>query len=387
MKATAHLAKVLPLCAMLVTLWGNNAEAKVDRVTVTAEVPQQDTKAATLDAAKREARRRAVEQGAGTLVQSNTIVRNYELIADEIVTSAKGVLSDEKWGELEMLEDGTAKITLTATVSKEAIESSICTVVKANHDPRIALVFVEKTGKENSDWKIERGLVEAMLTDRLMEACFTMVEPAIKVTKVSAKGDIPQEAIEKIVANTQAQYVLVGSGKVIESELAIGDPSKATKMRSFSLSASVRLINVDSKEIEAVAAKSTQVLGISPEHALSNLGQKQRAYGMIDGVLDQIFDKIAKRWSADLVGGSTVQLIVKNVANFKLARGFEKLAEKAFPQGAINRSSLKNQQAVYNIKVDGGADAFAEQIEGKKVGKKTVQVLEIMKGKVILELE
>jgi hypothetical protein len=30
---------------------------------------------------------------------------------------------------------------------------------------------------------------------------------------------------------------------------------------------------------------------------------------------------------------------------------------------------------------------FAEQIEGKKVGKKTVQVLEVMKGKVILELE
>jgi hypothetical protein len=385
MKAIAHLAKTLSLGAMVVALWGSQAEAKVDRVTVTAEVAQQGTKAATLEAAKREARRRAVEQGAGTLVQSNTIVRNYELIADEIVTSAKGILSDEKWGELEML-DGTAKITLTATVSKEAIESSICTVVKANHDPRIALVFVEKTGKENSDWKIERGLIESMFTDRLMDACFTMVEPAIKVTEVSARGDIPQDAIGQIVANTQAQYVLVGSGKFIESDVKIGNKSPS-KMRSFSLSASVKLINVDTKEIEAVGAKNAQVLGISPEHAVSNPGQKKRAFGMIDGVLDQVFEKIAKRWSADLVGGSTVQLIVKKVSSFKVARRFEALAEKSFPQGSINRSSLKNKQAVYNIKVDGGADVFAEQIEGKKVGKKTVQVLEVMKGKVILELE
>jgi hypothetical protein len=267
-------------------------------------------------------------------VQSNTIVRNYELIADEIVTSAKGILSDEKWGELEML-DGTAKITLTATVSKEAIESSICTVVKANHDPRIALVFVEKTGKENSDWKIERGIIESMFTDRLMDACFTMVEPAIKITEVSARGDIPQDAIDQIVANTQAQYVLVGSGKFIESDVKIGNKSPS-KMRSFSLSASVKLINVDTKEIEAVGAKNAQVLGISPEHAVSNPGQKKRAFGMIDGVLDQIFEKIAKRWSADLVGGSTVQLIVKKVSSFKVARRFEALAEKFFPQGSIN---------------------------------------------------
>jgi hypothetical protein len=129
--------------------------------------------------------------------------------------------------------------------------------------------------------------------------------------------------------------VLVGSGKFIESDVKIGNKSPS-KMRSFSLSASVKLINVDTKEIEAVGAKNAQVLGISPEHAVSNPGQKKRAFGMIDGVLDQIFEKIAKRWSADLVGGSTVQLIVKKVSSFKVARRFEAMAEKSFPQGSIN---------------------------------------------------
>lgn len=41
MKAIAHLAKTLSLGAMVVALWGSQAEAKVDRVTVTAEVAQQ----------------------------------------------------------------------------------------------------------------------------------------------------------------------------------------------------------------------------------------------------------------------------------------------------------------------------------------------------------
>lgn len=379
----SFLVRLLGTFGLACTLWSAAGLAKVERITVSAEVAEKETRAATLEAAKREARRRAVEQGAGTLVQSNTIVRNFQMIADEIVTSARGVLSDEEWGELEVGE-GTAKITLTATVSQEALESSICTVVKANHDPRIALVMVEKSGKEDADWKVERGMVEVLVTDRLINSCFTLVEPGVKVTEVSAAGDIPLETISKIAENTQAQYILIGAGKLLDSGSMRDDFAK-TGFRSYSLSIALRLFNIDTRTIEAVGEGSMQMAGVSAQHALK--GNREKSYAVIDGALDKLVQKITARWSQELVAGSQVQVVVRNLKNMAAANKFQGVSERLFPAGKIRRNTLKNKQAVFTVEVEGGADVFASEIEGKKVDKLSVEVLEVSRGQVVLELK
>ena len=98
MKAIVHLAKVLPLSALTLALWGSQAEAKVDRVSVTAEVAQLDTKAATLAAAKREARRRAVEQGAAEERMKRDQAFNSELagVKDELVRQLSNARAEVK---------------------------------------------------------------------------------------------------------------------------------------------------------------------------------------------------------------------------------------------------------------------------------------------------
>jgi hypothetical protein len=382
----ASISKYAPVVAALGLLVSGPATAGKKTVTVTAEVAAvEGDKASTEKRAKREARRQAVEQGAGTLVESNTIVRNYQLIADEIVTKAKGVIVREEWGPLQM-EGATAKISLTADVSPEAIENAICTVVKASHDPKIALVLVEKTGKDNGEWKTERGLVNAKMTEMLMDACFTMVEPAVEVTKVAKNGDLPQETIDKIIQNSDAQYVFVGSAKVIEADTSGQSIFKGNAMKSYSMSISGRLINVDTKGIEASVGRHAQVLGISPEHALRFKGSNNRAFGMMNQVMDDMMQKITKRWSSDLVNQTRVQVVVTGVKNFKTARAFDKAVLKVWSSAGLKRRSLKGGKAMYDVDLEGGADEFAAGIEGKKVGKNTVNVLEVTRGKVILEL-
>ena len=73
-----------------------NADIKTVSVKGEAAVIKGDKDQGLKDA-KREARRRAVEEGAGVLVQSNTVVRNFQLVSDEITTSAKGVIVEEQW--------------------------------------------------------------------------------------------------------------------------------------------------------------------------------------------------------------------------------------------------------------------------------------------------
>lgn len=385
MHTATRMKKWAPIVAALGLTLSGAAEAKVKTVTVTAEVAAvKGDKGQTEKRVKREARRKAVEQGAGVLVESNTIVRNYQLVADEIVTKANGVITREEWGPLQ-IDGDIAKIQLTAAVSPEAIEDAICTVIKANHDPKIALVMVEKTGKDGGDWKIERGLVEALMTERLMDACFTLVEPGYKVTEVSATGDLPQEVLEKLVKNTNAQYVFFAAAKVIESDTSGQAVFKDGSMKSYSMSISGRLINVETNEVEASVAEHAQVLGISPEHAL-RLKAGGRAFAVVDKTLDGLMQKVTKRWSDELVNAGKVSVTVQNVKNFKAAQSFDKVVKATFAQAGVERRSLKGGTGVWDIEVEGGADEFAASIEGKKVDRQTVEVLEVTRGKVIIKL-
>jgi hypothetical protein len=358
---------------------------KITRVSVKGEVAAiPGDSQATEAAVKRDARRKAVEQGAGVLVESNTIVRNFQMVSDEIASSAKGVLTEENWGPVQV-KDGVATVSLDAAVSPAAIEDAICTVVKANHDPRISLVFVEKAGDEDQPWvnaQAQRGMIEALFTGSFIDNCFTIVESGVKVTEVSANGDLPQATIDEIVKNANAQYVLLGQGKITK---ASGGQLLSGKMKSYSVSASVKLIATETNVVEAVAGHQVQILGLSPEHAMkANANTKGRV--LVGSVMDELFKKIAERWSNDLANASSVQVTVRGVKNFKAAKSFRQGIEALPAVGKVHQRKLSGGVAILDVECDGGSDAFALAVDEKKFGKETVEVLEVTPGKVIINL-
>lgn len=372
------------------SLAGGSAWADdLNTVAVSGEAPLiNGDKDACKKEAMRQARRNAIEKGAGVLVESNSIMKNYELINDEISTSAKGVILDEKFGELATGATGNScSITLSAKVSREAVSDAICSVVKANHDPKVSLVFVEKVGDE-SKWSTERGLVEAMFTDAFINNCFTIVESGIKVTEVSATGDLPQSAIAEIVKNSDAQYVVLGSGKFIKSTQAKDSILGSSGMNSYSVSASLKMINTANNEIEAVATDQVQVLGISPEVALKAKSKNGdlKAGTMVEKIMDVLMKKIGARWTSDMVNSSNVSVVIQNVANFAAAKAFKELAEKTMVGAKVEQRKVSGGTASFDVKVDGGSEALAAAVEGKKAGKFTVEVIEVTKGKVVLKL-
>jgi hypothetical protein len=350
-------------------------------VSVVAEADYSGDMSITERDLKRQARRKAIEEGVGLAVSSNSIVRNFELVADEITTEAKGIISEEKWGPITDGPTGsTKKITLSAKVSKNVtdLEKAACTVIKANHNPKVSLVFVEKIGNAEK-WITERGLVEAMFSEAFINSCFTLVESGVKVTEVSATGDLPQDTINDIIKNSDAQYVVLGQGKIMKSDAKslLGD-----NMNSYSISASLKLINTANNAIEAVATKQVQVLGISPEVAL-NIQQNKKGQ-LVNGIMDELIEKVTTRWNGE-INSSTVQVIVDNVPNYAAAKAFRELCEKVL-KAKVEQRSVAKGKASFDVDVEGGSDSLAAGIEGKKAGKYTVEVIEVSRGKVILKL-
>lgn len=364
------------------------ASAEVKTVTVEGETPIIEGNAQQTEAnAKREARRKAVEQGAGVLVESNTIVRDYQLVADEIASTAKGVITDEQWGPL---TDGdtktTKKIKLTAKVSPEQIEGAICSVIKQNHDPKVSLVFVEKIGDETK-WSTERGLVEAKFEEAFKDSCFTLVESGIKVTEVSANGDLPQEEMDKIVKNSNAQYVVLGSAKIIKNDKG-NALIEGTRMNSYSVAAHVKMINTSTNEIEAVSEHSADILGISPENALKAVehSDKQKSRNVVNAVMDDLMKRVSQRWQSDIVNAGRVQVVCVDVPNFGAAKQLQEFMSSHLKGAKVEQRGVKDKIATYDVDVDGGSEALAAAIDGKKVGKFTVEVKEQSRGKLVLKL-
>jgi hypothetical protein len=308
------------------------------------------------------------------------------MVKDEVLSQAKGVITDEQWGDLK-IADGVASIQLTASVSPEAVDNAVCSVIKANHDPKIAVVMVEKFGDESQPWvagQAERGRIEAMLTESLMQNCFTIVEPGIKVTEVAANGDLPQDMIEQIVKNAKAQYVLLGKGAVVKSDKK-GTIIGKSKMNSYSLSASVRLLNTQTNVVDAIATRQEQVLAISADHALKGQGENKNNV-LVQSVMDDLFQKITERWASDLVNAGKVAVTVKGLKNYASVKDFRSGVESSLRGSKVTQRTLRDGVAELDVEFEGGADAFAAAIDQKKFGKNKVEVLEVAPGKVVLQL-
>ena len=399
MRAAAIAASALLLAGFVMALPASAAD-EVKTVSVEGEAAIIEGDPAQTEAdVKRAARRNAVEQGGGIKVSSNTIVRNFALVSDDVASSATGMVTDEVWGPL---TDGdtktTKKIKLTAKVHPEAAAGAMCSILKANHDPKITLVFVEKIGDE-SKWSTERGMVEAMFTNAFKESCFTIVESGVKVTEVSANGDLPQAVIKEIVENTNAQYVALGSAKILKA--TNNDPNSLfakTAMNSYGISANVKLVNTSNNEVEAVATHTISIPSVSPEKALelsdpadpkqhAASAAKNPSWMFVDRIMDQLFTKIAARWSSELVNANKIQVVLKNASNFAAAKAVKDLMAKTTGVDGVEQRDVRGGVANYDVTVDGGAEALAGKIEGKSAGKWTIEVVEVSRGKLVLKLK
>src|SRR5687767_14339254 len=117
-------------------------------VVVDAEVPNYVHTEHALNTAKRAARIKAVESGAAQLADKNVLLHNDITLFEQLATSARGIVVDERWSE-PVVVGGKRRptITLNANVNVSAAERALCSVVKEQHDPKVTLAAVERAGE------------------------------------------------------------------------------------------------------------------------------------------------------------------------------------------------------------------------------------------------
>ncbi len=292
-----------PLWALLLCLLGMSLgavaqETKTVQATGMATVSGDNTMAAR-DAAIRDAMRKAVENGLGTLIESQTLVENFALVNDRIYSQAQGFVSSyDVLSESE--ERGTYIVAISAVVQMANLENDLRGIGLMQDlagKPKIMVMIDEfwwepgvpkdrqlpvsdpaSAASLEEDF-LDRGfynMVDALMVQQLRSTELLLMEDLME--DAGAMGDLAKKA----AADYGAEVLVLGTCKV-EPNSSAGGKYEATGVLD------VRVVDAATGALLARKTARQAGAGTSPEGARSASGSRA-AHSISSELIGQILN-------------------------------------------------------------------------------------------------
>jgi nucleotide-binding universal stress UspA family protein len=319
--------------------------ATANPITVTGEG---DSKEHALSAALR----RAVEQGVGTLVKSETTVVDSALVDDKIYSRSKGYVKTYKILKEQKTDEGMA-VTVSALVDTKVLQEDMADVLKilqagtAVNNPRILVAFSAKSkdkifrDKEFTE-EIYNGIVES-LTDQQ----FRVVDKAaaeqfgMQVSDTHAV-DVDLNKAAAYGRKYHAEYTLYYNVSGVVREGAVG--------KSVLLNIKTQLI--DNTRAQVITSKKVEQSGMGQtvdqalEKAARDGGKK---------IVTPMIDVLQKEWMDMQQNGAFYTIVIDGLDDPELIAQFTEMFEK-FPLASQARE----------VESGGGITTFEARYKGKR---------------------
>jgi len=341
------------------------------------------------DKAVDDAKRKAVEQVAGAQVSSESISKNFELVEDKILSRASGFIRNYQIVS-EYKEEGAYHVKIRATVDKSAVANDLSLILKEK--PRVMVMIAEQNigSKGFSYWWGSSGFVSDMdiMQNSLIEAWqpkgFKFIDPGLLNDKLTVKGAMrnPGLADEHAVSlSRDADADIVIIGKVLVSDA--GPVMEGVKMHSFHAVGSLRILNVDTGEVVAVADDT----GVAP-HIDPNVGGRQAIKALAKKLAGTLEGKILAKWTAEAASARDLELVVQNVKSASQASALERLIREEI-RGVESVSLRKKQKTVahYSVRIRATANELGTDLEAKTVDGQKLDVVSTSGAKLVLSLQ
>lgn len=331
-------------------------DSDIVSVTVTGEGTSEE-------AAKKEALRKALEEGGRVEITSHSEVANFELIRDTIYSRAEGIVTDYQIVEKGPGANGTYFCKIVAKVSKSAIATTwgeVQNVLDQLGRPAICVFITERIDGKVQDSSILESRIEEMLIKAGFDVYSRRQLDAIAQKEM--QDAVVQNDVEKVRALAKrfaTQIYITGSGDA--NYAGVKDLyGEATAM--YNCAADVRAYYTSTGK--AIASESvpnwrggargffTQSLEAG-KTALSNAGQE---------IVAKVYDTVMRGWATQIsAGAGEVRLEISGIPmgeaiKLKLALG------KLSTITTINGPDKTGDFVVFRIRAKGTAYEFAEQL-------------------------
>ncbi|MBW2569074.1 MAG: hypothetical protein JRE47_06800 [Deltaproteobacteria bacterium] len=283
-----------------------------------------------------EARRAAIEKAVGVVVEARTIVENFEVVKDQILSRATGYLNNIKILEERKTDFGAYEVKIQADVEVSALMEDLNRFQKIlswQKNPRISIVIEPDIEKRYiSAAKKTAGL----LTKKLKKNGFS-------VFRYSKNNDIQMGLLVELsleLSTKQSNY-------------------KDIKITINEISLDANIYRPGDGEILAAAGAVKSLPG---ENSLQVLDRGAKS--CVDAIWSELRKKLTRVWERELYSERNIYLIVKNVSSHAKAQEIA-IVFKSDVSGIIDTEliSFRKSMAEYNLKYRGWPEQLLNEIE------------------------
>lgn len=345
---------------------------------------------AAKDRALEDAQRKAVEQAMGTMITSETLMENYQIVSDRIFSQSSGYI--QRYNEVDSRAEGKNwKVTIKAWVSAGNLAQDVDglrSLLTMKGMPRVFVVVTESVisqeALKGSAGTADFSAVETAMIEELRGKGFLIVDPAVLSGNVELKGvyqsgNVTNAQARKIGQLSNAEVVIYGSASVTDNGAMPGmGRGRANPVHVFLGSVNVRAVNTSNGKILGVTSAKAHVPGNSIGGAAPNALRRAGKAGA-----RELVGKITKEWQKESTSGGRLTLTITGVKfrDVKKLRGV--LRNMRGVKSVTKRNfSGRKKMVVFEVEVKASADNFANVLDSKKVGRKSLEVTEL-RGDVI----
>ena len=353
-----------------------------------------DRKDIARESALNNAFRRAVEQAIGVLVESETMVRNFELLNDRVYSRSAGYV--KKYSITgEKIEGDTFRIRINAMVSKVRLEKDLDEIgllIKKAGKPRLMLLISEQnmaSDKPSYWWgsgsSVSMGVAENTLMEKFMGKGFNFVDRQVVLAgmkeeikaPVSSASALSNETALKLASMGEAEVVIIG-----QAVAKAGPMLMNTSIRSCQATVSVRVLNADSGEPLASSSASATVAHVDPITGGSEALKKASAE-----ISDKLISQILAKWKKRVSGAHAIKLSVSGVKFDSMKAFREFLKDKIENVEEIYDRSYKDGIARMDVEISGNTKEMAEELSGKRFNNGLLEVTSFTSNVIELKLK
>lgn len=391
----ARLTKIITLvwvlfgsAALLAQTGAGQEEQEVVAKGLGAIIGGDQAKAA--DDALASALRSAVEQVVGTMVQSNVLVENYQVVEDQIYSRTQGYVKSYQVLSQTPRDNTIMEVTVRAIVKKSNLENDLNAIgllIQQKNKPRIMVLVDEKNMDSHYYYDhYDLNTTANQLTNKFLEKGFTFVDKEVVLRKlqresVQAALDGDTRSAESIARESGAEVLIMG--KAVAKE-ASGGPAVLRQSGMVSCQATLNLRAVRADDGTIIAVTSQQAPAV---HVDNVTGGTQALTKAADLAANDLTTKILKVWQQDVYSGTTIQMRVMEVPSFADLSKFRDML-KTHVRGVQNvyQREYSGGTALLDLDVRANASQVADELGRKDFSPYRVQVVNFSQNYLVIKL-
>jgi len=326
------------------------------------------------------AKREAIEIGIGTVLISQTEVRNFEVKKDIILSKTEGSVKKYDIIREEKQADDLYYVKIKAVVSLASIKEDLAALkilLESMDKPRMMVMIHGDDG----------NLAENAILDYLAEKGFELVDASIVAALMKKEDRLIKRATEgdpvaaaKIGTANGAEYMIIGN---VTKSLMKSDLLKESGMKSVRANITARVINCSNAIIIASKSEDSAFYHVSEDIAKAKATEKA-AKSLMD---ISLFEKIISSFESSVNNGINIDVTIENVENFKTQKAVKKVIGKLPEVVSVNSRGFGQGRLKLSVVYKGDADSFGEEIDGKIAIGKKLSITDIVGDRVVIRLK